>query len=92
MPVYYESAVSDADTLAQVPIDDLTDADGNRLRLPERPAPPFMVGQAQRHKGAQHHHVTLGEIHRLGGLVDQDESHRDQTIDTAICQSTDQKL
>lgn len=33
MPVYYESAVSDADTLAQVPIDDLTDADGNRLRL-----------------------------------------------------------
>ncbi|MDH3299150.1 MAG: efflux RND transporter permease subunit [Acidimicrobiia bacterium] len=33
LPVHYESAVTDADTLGQVPLNDRTDANGEQLRL-----------------------------------------------------------
>src|SRR6185437_11330368 len=41
---------------------------------------------------AQHHQVALGEIDDFGGLVNQDESKRDQAVDAAERNATDQLL
>jgi hypothetical protein len=41
---------------------------------------------------AQHHQVALGEVHRLGRLVDQHEAERDQRVDTALSHACEQQL
>jgi hypothetical protein len=43
-------------------------------------------------KGAKHHELALGEAHRLGGLVDEDEAQSDQPIDTTQGDAADDQL
>ena len=53
---------------------------------------PHGADEGQRHEGAQHHQVALGEIHHLGGFVDQHEAERDQAVDAALRSAADDQL
>ena len=55
------------------------DGDGERERHPVAEAVPdheHVAGER-----AEHHEVALGEVHELGGLVDEDEAEGDQAVD-----------
>lgn len=43
-------------------------------------------------EGAQHHQVTLGKVHHLGGLVNQHKTKGDQAIDTSLGNTAHQEL
>ena len=51
-----------------------------------------MICETDADKRAQHHKVTLCEIHRFGGFVNQHEPQSDQSVDTAIGKPTDDEL
>lgn len=68
------------------------DPQRHRQRNPEGQAHIFGIRQPDGDKGPQHHEIALGKIHRLCGLVDQNEPQGDQAIDTAIRQPADQQL
>jgi hypothetical protein len=53
---------------------------------------PHGADEGQRHEGAQHHQVALGEIDHLGGFVDQHEAERDQAVDAALRSAADDEL
>jgi len=57
---------------------------------PVGPAPDHACGE--REEAAQHHEVALGEIHRLGRLVDEHETERDQRVDAALRHAREQQL
>ena len=81
-------------------------ADARCARCRSRPAPctaiaPSIASQngkpSERHagqaeEGAEHHQVALGEVDRLGGLVDQHEAERDQPVDAALRDAADDDL
>ena len=48
--------------------------------------------EGERQEGAQHHQVALGEIHHLGGFVDEHEAERDQAVNAALRSAADDEL
>ena len=68
------------------------DEDGDGHGDPEGQPHEFRIGQPEADERAQHHEVALGEINRLGRLVDQDEAHRDQAVDAAVCKAAHDQL
>jgi len=53
---------------------------------------PHGADEGERHEGAQHHQVALGEIDRLGRLVDQHEAERDERVHAALRDACKKKL
>ena len=43
-------------------------------------------------EGAEHQEVALGEVHQLGGLVDEDEAEGDQAVDAADGEAVQDEL
>jgi hypothetical protein len=68
------------------------DQDRQRRRQQKGQPHELAVGQPEADERAQHHEVALGEIHRLGRLVDEHEAHGDQAIDAAIGEAADDQL
>src|ERR1039457_73888 len=62
----------------------------DRYRGPVRQAHSGSGGEPE--KGAEHHQLALGEVDRLGGLVDEDEAERDHAVDAALRDAADQDL
>ena len=53
---------------------------------------PHGADEGERQEGAQHHQVALGEIHHLGGFVDEHEAERDQAVHAALRSAADDEL
>jgi len=64
--------------------------DRHRHREPERKAE--RRHQRQPAERAQHHQLALREADRLGGLVDENEAERDETVDATLCDAADDEL
>lgn len=50
------------------------------------------LDEGQAEESPHHHDLTMGEVHDIGGLVDQDKAQCHQGVDATYCDSTDKLL
>ena len=86
-----QKSLSDYNNFQQI-AENRHDRDGQDDAQAKGQSPPFFIDHGQRDEGANHHHVALREIHRLGCFVDKDEAKGDEAVDAPVRNAANQQL